>query len=234
MNNSNDLTKTILQTIGTSNSGNNLGSGSGSGLGLESDYTSSNGSGVLDYLKSIPWYTWVILFFILSFLGFNIFVYLGKGTQGITDLFGPIITKILSIFGMTGVQLVDNTAEGAKKVVNTTADALDTGLTSVQDVMPKTSQGTPIKNTIPQPDIMKNNSLNQVLNKENIKQSSSQEYEADDTNSSIQTGPNKSGYCYIGEDKGYRSCVYVKESDTCMSGDIFPTNDICVNPTLRT
>jgi hypothetical protein len=232
MNNSNDLTKTILQTIETTNNGNNL--GSGSGLGLESDYVSSTGSGVLDYLKSITWYTWVILFFILSFLGFNIFIYLGKGAQGITDFFGPIITKILSIFGMTGVQLIDNTAEGAKKVVNTSAELVDTGLTSVQDVMPKISQGTPIKNTIPQPDVMKNNSLNQVLNKASVKDSATHEYEADEATSNIQKGSSKAGYCYIGEDKGYRSCMYVNDSDKCMSGDIFPTNEICVNPSLRT
>jgi hypothetical protein len=46
-------------------------------------------------------------------------------------------------------------------------------------------------------------------------------------------GGTKSGYCYIGEDKGYRSCAYVGVNDTCMSGEIFPTNDICVNPSLR-
>jgi hypothetical protein len=45
--------------------------------------------------------------------------------------------------------------------------------------------------------------------------------------------PKKSGYCYVGSDKGYRSCVYVGRSDTCMSGEVFPTIDVCINPTLR-
>jgi hypothetical protein len=233
MSNSNDFTKSILQTIGSTNDANNFGSG------LESrDYTTNPVSGIIDYLKSIPWYTWVIIILVLSFFGFNIFIYLGNGTQGVTDFFGPVITKILTVFGMTGSQFVDNTAEGGKAIVNTTADVIDKGLTNVQEILPTKNstkvQGTSLQNTIPQPDVMKNNSLNQTLNKASVIQSTNHEYEADDTNSSIQTGPNKSGYCYIGEDKGYRSCVYVKESDTCMSGDIFPTNDICVNPTLRT
>lgn len=43
----------------------------------------------------------------------------------------------------------------------------------------------------------------------------------------------KSGYCYIGEDRGFRSCAKVSQHDTCMSGDIFPTRDICINPNLR-
>jgi hypothetical protein len=43
----------------------------------------------------------------------------------------------------------------------------------------------------------------------------------------------KAGYCYIGEDRGFRSCIQVGEADMCMSGDIFPTQDICINPNLR-
>ena len=43
----------------------------------------------------------------------------------------------------------------------------------------------------------------------------------------------KSGYCFIGEDRGFRSCVHVKKGDTCMSGDIFPNEAICINPKLR-
>ena len=56
---------------------------------------------------------------------------------------------------------------------------------------------------------------------------------SDDANSNIQNQKLKSGYCYVGEDRGYRSCVKVTEKQQCMSGDIFPTNDICINPTLR-
>ncbi len=80
---------------------------------------------------------------------------------------------------------------------------------------------------------MKNNSLNQALNKSGVKQDAKMEYEADESTSSIQKPPSKAGYCYIGEEKGYRTCMYVNESDSCMSGNIFPTNDICVNPSLR-
>lgn len=54
----------------------------------------------------------------------------------------------------------------------------------------------------------------------------------DNSDSDIQQ-PKKSGYCFIGEEKGYRSCLYVGKRDTCMSGDIFPTMDVCINPNLR-
>ncbi len=43
----------------------------------------------------------------------------------------------------------------------------------------------------------------------------------------------KQGFCYIGTDRGIRSCIDVIPGDKCMSGQIFPRMDICVNPSLR-
>ena len=58
--------------------------------------------------------------------------------------------------------------------------------------------------------------------------------EPDDATSNTQSNrTGKAGFCYIGEDRGFRSCIEVKENDVCMSGQIFPTSEICVNPNLR-
>jgi hypothetical protein len=54
----------------------------------------------------------------------------------------------------------------------------------------------------------------------------------DDSQSNIQSGP-QSGWCYIGSDKGTRACAQVGVNDGCMSGDIFPSQEICINPNLR-
>ena len=43
----------------------------------------------------------------------------------------------------------------------------------------------------------------------------------------------KSGYCFVGMDSNVRSCVQVSTSDKCMSGNIFPSMELCVNPSLR-
>ena len=53
--------------------------------------------GFVDSLKSINLTTWLIIILILAFLGFNIFVYLAKGTQDISNFFAPLIKKILEI-----------------------------------------------------------------------------------------------------------------------------------------
>lgn len=57
---------------------------------------------------------------------------------------------------------------------------------------------------------------------------------ADDSTSVTQKHQSgKGGYCYIGEDRGFRSCVKVDATDKCMSGEVYSRHDICIHPTLR-
>jgi hypothetical protein len=42
----------------------------------------------------------------------------------------------------------------------------------------------------------------------------------------------ENSFCYIGYDDGQRVCTNAFEGDTCMSGQIFPKMDICINPRL--
>jgi len=41
------------------------------------------------------------------------------------------------------------------------------------------------------------------------------------------------GFCYIGFDNHMRECTDVYEGDICMSGQIFPTMDMCLHPEFR-
>ena len=119
--------------------------------------------------------------------------------------------------------------------MNTGAGAIDTGLTAIQNVTPnKANTSVPsVPVTQNQPDVMSNNTLNKALNTSQNKQPSNTDYQADEASSSIQNGQPKSGWCYIGEDRGFRTCAEVGVNDKCMSGDIFPSQEICVNPNLR-
>ena len=235
MDNSNGLTSSILQSSNSSGS-----SGLASSPGSTSSSWSSNS--FVDMIKNISLTNWLIIILIFSFLGFNIFVYLAKGTQDITNFFGPLIKMILGLTAVITGDVVDVTAEGTKTVVNATAGTIDKGLTAVQNITPNTpNSNTPNSNfkaqpsqpQQAQPDLMANNTLNKALNTSQSKQPSSTDYQADESSSNIQGGNTKSGWCYIGEDRGFRSCAKVGNDDKCMSGDIFPTQEVCVNPSLR-
>ena len=53
----------------------------------------------------------------------------------------------------------------------------------------------------------------------------------DATESRIQSG--KTGWCFIGANNLSRSCAEIGVNDMCMSGEIYPTKDVCINPNLR-
>lgn len=228
MSSSNSLTNTILQS--SDNSIPDVFS-----TNTSPDVSSDSGTGFFEGLQNMSAMTWILIILVLAFLGFNIFVYLAKGTEQLNTVFTPIINMFSGIFGTTVGQVVDVSAEGAKTVVNTGAGVVDAGLSGVQQITPNnaTSSVSSVPVTKNQPDLMSNNSLNKALNTSQSSQNTNNEYQADEASSSIQSGPPKSGWCYIGEDRGFRSCVEVGPNDKCMSGDIFPSQDLCVNPNLR-
>ena len=52
-------------------------------------------------------------------------------------------------------------------------------------------------------------------------------------NESMNYTTGKAGWCFIGDDRNTRSCAKIGVNDMCMSGDIFPTQEVCMNPNLR-
>uniref|UniRef100_A0A6C0ERZ3 Uncharacterized protein n=1 Tax=viral metagenome TaxID=1070528 RepID=A0A6C0ERZ3_9ZZZZ len=223
MENTNNISTSILQSSDTYSLG-------------ESLTPTNSGNSFVDGIKNISITTWVIIILIFAFLGFNIFVYLAKGTQDITGFFGPLLQKILGYTASVTGQVVDVSAEGAKTVVNTTADVATSGLSEIQNVAQGNSslKSQPVQNTIQQPDLLANNTLNKSLNSSQSKlNNQEQDYEASEASSSLHLSGGKSGWCYIGEERGIRTCAQVGDNDMCMSGDIFPSQEICVNPSLR-
>jgi hypothetical protein len=195
------------------------------------------------WFSHFDWRVWLFIIFILAFLGINIFVYLAQGTQTIADLIAPIT----QYFGGTAInatkQAVNVSATGAKTGIDVAAGTVTTGLDVVQQTA-GSIKGAPASDQQTTTSISDNslsNALNNAtssLNQKGGQQQSEQDiptYHADDSYSSIQASKTagKAGWCFIGEDRGFRSCIEVGENDQCMSGDIFPSQEICVNPTLR-
>ena len=190
---------------------------------------------------------------ILALLGINIFAYLARGTQEASLLFNQIFGPILKFFGYSALettkQIIDTSSTGAKAGV----DIVDKNTTNLIDNIQQTAVGTSGTSTgvsiprgqtasssLPQNqnqnvNVTQNQNLNQEQDSlsralENAKQADN--VSPDDSRSSIQT-TGKSGWCYIGEEKGVRSCAEIGVNDVCMSGNVFPNLEICMNPNLR-
>ena len=183
---------------------------------------------------------------ILLFLGVNIFSYLGDFLQIIKDAFAPLLKNILESFGYvvteTTKDVTQVAAAGAKLGIDVAAGTIESGVNVIQGQLDLdqgsgsgSGQGPGQRlNPYQKNNLSKQASMSASLSSALADAEYNTEPLPDDATSSTQrNGSGKSGYCYIGEDRGFRSCIAIKEGDVCMSGEIFPTNAICVNPSLR-
>jgi hypothetical protein len=201
----------------------------------------SSSTGILSYIMSIRWTTWLIIVLILALLGINVFRFLAKGTETtanlFVDIFGPIakwlgyelvdVTKTTIDVGLTGAQTAVDIAVG------TTSGAVSGAVSGAQKAIGKEADSSlPVQNEIQQTGSKfewDDDSVSKALRHTQ----NTSEVTPDDSLSTIQSSSGRSGWCFIGEQQGVRTCAELGVNDKCMSGDIFPSQAICVNPQLR-
>ena len=156
---------------------------------------------------------------IVLFLGYNLYLYFFEKK----DILGKY-------FGSSGLG-VSKTADISKKTVNKVSDGTKDTINVAQRV---TTKGLDVVNEGGKRISNKESPINKDKNGDKRKKQSSYDVKAESSfNSALKKTKTKGGYCYIGTDRTYRSCVKINPGDVCMSNKIYPTMDICVNPNLR-
>ena len=183
-------------------------------------------------------------FLILALLGINIFGYASVLTETISDTFGKPFRELAKLLGFytgeTIKQTAELSAEGtkfgadvAKDVVVNTVDAVTVQGKNADEAIKNIDTGivqTPEQEEeeMKQVPYVDRNELmatfdNAIKDKPKLDKHEGS-FIADDAGSMIQNGTvTNHGWCYVGEDRGYRSCVEVGRGHECMSGDVFPT-----------
>ena len=175
----------------------------------------STGSSVLRYIIAI---------FILAFLVLTLYLYLEKPkTTTISHLYDPVFDffdKLERKDNSSAIKKLEKIIDEKKVVNNIDKKGISKSDTDTDSDSDSDSDS-------------ESEADRALLNKKKYKKKPVIP-QSDDATSQTQRKPkSKSGYCFIGEDKGFRSCIEVGEGDICMSGDIFPTQAICINPNLR-
>tara|TARA_B100001287_G_scaffold230909_1_gene201599 strand:- start:42 stop:755 length:714 start_codon:yes stop_codon:yes gene_type:complete len=207
-------------SIGTSNSG------STSSPSLSSD-SSYNIKDSITNLFSSSYTIYILIFLILAVLGINIFAYLGYLTEDTIGILRPLIFVGISTTSDISQDIISNSAEGTKAATDIVAGTVNSAIDTTGNVLTQSSNDDELEEET----VDDHDKLQKDINEDNKR--SNDVPEPDDATSKTQKVKGKSGFCYIGEDRGFRSCIEVNENDTCMSGDIFPTEQICINPSLR-
>jgi hypothetical protein len=178
--------------------------------------------------SGFPFIRYIIIFIILGFLALSLFMYLEKPVDiSITHMFDPLFDFFNKNEKQepSGVDTLKKTID-EKKVVNNIDNSNRTGKAGASKT--GASKAGASKAGASKTEAPDETDTNKYKKKAVVVP------EEDDATSRLQMKPkSKSGFCYIGEDRGFRSCIKIGDGDICMSGDIFPTEAICINPNLR-
>jgi hypothetical protein len=151
---------------------------------------------------------------VLSFLGINVLLLFGNLIQSIVGVIGPLFSQILGIFGYTAGSIIVKTADVVSDTAITGIQIAEGTVNSVGNLLKGTSA----------PDVNMNAqvSLTNALNGTG----------ASSTASSPAVAAFGGGWCLVGQYQGVNGCIAVGPQDTCMSGQVFPNQQMCLNPTM--
>jgi hypothetical protein len=165
----------------------------------------------------------LILLLVFSFLGINILNMSGNIVQNLSNTFGPVFAQLFGVFGYTAGSVIDTTTDIMVDTAKTGVDIAGGTLHSVGDILKSASQGNVNLDTKYQ--------LDQAINDSSIVNNNPND---DGSENPIQNSisSNKIQWCLVGEYQGRRGCVSVDDTAKCLSGQIFPSQQTCLNPTM--
>ena len=185
-------------------------------------------------VKREPWYYFYIkitaAIILLAFIGINIFTYLKSGVDAVTYFLKKVSSPVIKPITKAASQITTPIKKSVKSVEKKITKKL-----KIEKEQPP-----------PPPPRKKLDGKGGKIKKDDRVDKAwklSQEEEDDDGDcsdpepdsdilSEIQNS-RKTGWCYIGTDSGYRSCVKIGEQDQCLSGKVYQTEAICHDPSLR-
>jgi hypothetical protein len=170
----------------------------------------------------------------LSFLGINIFIIIGNLVESFLKVVGPLVAQILSIFGYTTGTVLNKSADVAGDVARTGVDLAEGSLQSVGNVLRDASRKHVNPDAVSGLDSALNtngpSSLGTTAGTSSV--GTYKEPAPSTTENPVQKPitSGKTGWCLVGEYEGKNGCVAVGEQDRCLSGQIFPSQVSCMNP----
>jgi len=194
----------------------------GSGVGAVTSGVGAVTNTATGWLGGISYTTWFIILLILAILGVNVFAVVGRTSETLVDTFGGPIKRLVAFMGWgvgeTAKQVITVSADGAEGGIGLVEETAVSGIDAIENALTGTSHPTGDR------------TVATALGVEVTPR-----YEASNEVVDEEENPDepRAGFCYIGSDRGFRSCASVGETDKCISGDIFPSQEICVNPNLR-
>lgn len=195
---------------------------------------SSKSASSFDFLSAFDLKTLIIfvLVFVLvfSYLGINLVTILGESMEKLVKVVSPLITEILVFTGYSTGSVINTTADVVADTAKETIDIAEGAVQNVGNLLMEA--GTEGKSEI----------LNKTVQQKEKKkpshsphaESAEQGPQPDAPENTIQKPITSAKYnwCLVGEYQNKRGCMPITESDKCLSGHVFPTQKMCLNPNM--
>jgi hypothetical protein len=163
----------------------------------------------------------LILLLIFSFLGINLLQIFGNIVQYITGVTSPFLSNILSVLGYTTGSALNTSADIVSNTGKTGLDIADGSVHSLGNIF--------ITSSLPNLNNTSKVGIDSTLNISPVKLSNPN---TDSSSSTIQTpiSSAKSNWCLVGDYAGKRGCIEIGDQDKCLSNQVFPNQQMCLNP----
>jgi hypothetical protein len=160
---------------------------------------------------------------VLSFLGINLLQIIADLLQYFTGIVTPSVASLLSVLGYTTGSTINTSADILSTTGKTGLDIADGSVHSLGNIFVSSSLPTINKNAKKSIDSSLNISPIHVFNPS-----------TDTTESPIQNPISsvKTNWCLVGDYAGKRGCIEISDQDKCLSNQVFPSQKMCLNPTL--
>lgn len=193
---------------------------------LFSSASASSSPSVMNMQTILIIFLLLLLLIIIS--GLNIFNILGSFFQDLANFFGPVITRFLNALGYSAGTALDKVSDVSADVAKGGIDLVDGALNDVGGLLKgSTTSAPPLTSphpTSPSPP---------TSPPPNTPTEPPKEPSPDSSENNIQKPitSDKWNWCLVGEYQNKRGCVEITDSDKCMSGQVFPSQKMCLNPT---
>ena len=160
-----------------------------------------------------------LLFVIVaSMLGVDMFMILSNLGKEARRVFGPPINGLFSGLGYSTGTIIDKSADVAADTAKIGVDIAEGTVQSVGDLLIKASgEG--------------GRSLDDSVNRARPRAPNDPRPSDGGVAAQKPISAGKAGWCLTGEYQGTRGCVSVGEADRCLSGQLFQSQALCMNPT---
>lgn len=188
----------------------------------------------------------LIVLLLFSFLGINLLTVFGNVFQQFANLVIPFIERVLNILGFTLGSFANISADVIEDVGKSSLTIFNDGVHDITGLImdEKKPEQTGQTGQTGQTEVPYHTHPVAPVQTDHLEKDMSQGPVVDVSNGAVPSSSSspmqtsiaatsKSSWCLTGEYKERRGCIEIGENDRCMSGQVFPTQALCLNPNIQ-